>query len=618
MARNVFSHSDEEEAAGDMLARYMEEDVNDFPAPAAGEIFEEERPVTPEESRPRLLPARERKQNSFILIYILADLDEVAAAMGNAQRLLKSRSSQPGIAGEGDQSNGASGARPWPRLQQHIVGYWNVLLWFFFGLLFLFLGFYDRMSSGYPAAPSLHLPIPRNSTWNLSPRGLAQDFVRDIHNRVSRIEHELFSLQAQQGLDHATVKILQSTLPEKIAVTKDKDGKVKLPADFWNALMSKLEADASNDGYLIKREDVQSVVRAEWDNFIKVNDARIEAHMNKSNVEGWQDEWKKLMHNNHILSSEQVTSLLSKQYDALSLEIEKISRDIETKHRLLAQNFERDASRVAKKVVQSVTGVYKHQLPRAQLDAFMQAQARHAAFDAFKQVNFFSPRGGAYINPHLTSPIALNPGSTWLREALQKVIGVIQPVPLPPLAALSPWADAGDCWCTEPRDGTVKQLGITLDSTIFPTSITIEHIPKAATLNPGATPRDIELWAKVVDPEAREQVRRASNQIYGPDTDDTHYKNRLTYDWVRISKFRYDIHSPYHVQTFDMVGDLARFKAATNEFAIRPVSNWGKDVGHTCLYRARLQGDLVTEADRHDWPYRIFVEDELVDGDPLA
>ncbi|EEH34134.2 hypothetical protein PAAG_05183 [Paracoccidioides lutzii Pb01] len=117
-----------------------------------------------------------------------------------------------------------------------------------------------------------------------------------------------------------------------------------------------------------------------------------------------------------------------------------------------------------------------------------------AAMDplAFPKVNFASVGMGAVVDPYLTSPTmdTLSGLAGRIGHYLAKV-----PWGLPPVAALQPWDGVGDCWCAATRSN-VSQLAILLGRAIVPEDVVIEHIPKGATLDAGAAPREMELWAQ--------------------------------------------------------------------------------------------------------------------------
>lgn len=206
--------------------------------------------------------------------------------------------------------------------------------------------------------------------------------------------------------------------------------------------------------------------------------------------------------------------------------------------------------------------------------------------------------------------------------------------PLPPVAALTPWEDVGDCWCSTPRDG-VSQLSVLLGRDIVPEEVVVEHIPAGATLNPGVAPRKIEMWARfrivpmdtapsggsssgwfprtsktsrsIEPPPAREEglggfnipgektlhdVLLASLRVSHPFQDESAYSDDpyLGPNFYRIGEMEYDIHKENHIQRFSLntIVDIPTIRV--DKVAFRVTSNWGSN--NTCIYRLRLHGHV--------------------------
>ncbi|KAI9880595.1 MAG: hypothetical protein M1830_001946 [Pleopsidium flavum] len=209
-------------------------------------------------------------------------------------------------------------------------------------------------------------------------------------------------------------------------------------------------------------------------------------------------------------------------------------------------------------------------------------------------VNFFSTGLGAVVDPYVTSPTKRHPTSFLHRRALN-FLGLGLRKPLPPVAALEPWDDIGDCWCAPFGKGRA-QLGVLLPRVIYPTSITIEHIPSGATLDIAAAPKNMELWAQIPDEQAREAVGDAAFPLLSTADDIAVTEDSLDRTYVRISKWKYNIHAPNHIQTFAMAVDMEHFNAKVGKVVVRAKTNWGGR-SYTCLYRVRMHGKLVDHVD---------------------
>ncbi|KAI9705474.1 MAG: hypothetical protein M1836_006229 [Candelina mexicana] len=207
-----------------------------------------------------------------------------------------------------------------------------------------------------------------------------------------------------------------------------------------------------------------------------------------------------------------------------------------------------------------------------------------------RMVNFFATGLGAVVDPYYTSP-TMYPPSTWKQDLANRVFFLGRPNPNPPVAALEGWEDIGDCWCSAHSKYGKAQLAVLMPRTIYPTQVTVEHIPATATLDIGAAPREMELWAQIHDEDARGQITRSQ------DLDSEEYQEAipgisLDPTFVRIASWQYDIHSDSNVQTFPVQVDLRSFGVGVRRVIVRAKSNNGTSE-YTCLYRIRMHGELL-------------------------
>ncbi|KAL9120939.1 MAG: hypothetical protein Q9187_002509 [Circinaria calcarea] len=255
------------------------------------------------------------------------------------------------------------------------------------------------------------------------------------------------------------------------------------------------------------------------------------------------------------------------------------------------------------------TSDYKYLSSRIEyLENAYRSLAFDLEYDKQHEVNYFSAGLGAVVNPYLTSPTKQIVSTlSWKKWFIYSAFRLNLPVSPPPIEALGPWDDIGDCWCA-PRNaensGGKLQLAVLLPRTITPTELVIEHIPKGATLDSGSAPRGIELWAQINDPMKREAVTNAMFSLLPYEETqpselernaDRFQANRaLDESWIRIGMGRYDLFGKRHIQTLRVPIDLEHFGVKTNQVAVRVVSNWG-DSDHVCLYRLKLHGHLKEE-----------------------
>ncbi|KAL2830077.1 hypothetical protein BDW59DRAFT_141732 [Aspergillus cavernicola] len=237
--------------------------------------------------------------------------------------------------------------------------------------------------------------------------------------------------------------------------------------------------------------------------------------------------------------------------------------------------------------------------------------------------NFLSIGSGVIIDPYITSP-TVAPSRSKFKSLYMWIARTKHLHQQPPLAALTPWEDFGECWCSALKDTGMSQLGIILGRRIIPKEVVVEHMPKGATLKPEVAPRQMELWARYryVANGARPYrwsisaiLRGMPSNIAGQDTltpdrkalrgpvmealrlawrgeSDDKFSNdpHLGQDFYRIGKWNYDINDPTHIQKFPVHVVLDSDELRVDKVVFRVNSNWGGN--ETCLYRLKLHGQL--------------------------
>ncbi|PNY29392.1 Uncharacterized protein TCAP_00699 [Tolypocladium capitatum] len=250
-----------------------------------------------------------------------------------------------------------------------------------------------------------------------------------------------------------------------------------------------------------------------------------------------------------------------------------------------------------------VTSLVNGLVHRAFADVNLEAVANgkiHAHWDAElkHQVNYFSVGAGATVQPLLSSP-TYDPFHRPFFSSMAHKTGLRRA--LPPIAALLPWADVGDCWCAaravnlrgNPHGATlVVQLG----HRVVPQHVVLEHILPGATTDAGARPRDVEVYAFIAERAVRERVRDFAAVTF-PDPDPAEDWNHTPADlpehFVLVGRFAYEgagLHDGVHVHRLS--SELVALGADTDQVAVRATSNYGA-ANHTCFYRVRLYGHNV-------------------------
>ena len=160
----------------------------------------------------------------------------------------------------------------------------------------------------------------------------------------------------------------------------------------------------------------------------------------------------------------------------------------------------------------------------------------------------------------------------------------------PPSIVLTDDSRIGHCWSpTTPH----AQIGIALSDFIFPTNITIDHIPPELAAEPGQAPHRLVLWG-VADGHSNQEryyqhlkLLRA-NQTLGRESP------LLGGDglFFVLADFSYDIHGDSHIQTFPTRSIVRDIGIYVGSVILEIVDNWGAE--STCIYRVRIHSERTT------------------------
>ncbi|KIW81950.1 hypothetical protein Z517_04976 [Fonsecaea pedrosoi CBS 271.37] len=206
-----------------------------------------------------------------------------------------------------------------------------------------------------------------------------------------------------------------------------------------------------------------------------------------------------------------------------------------------------------------------------------------------RKVNYFAPSNGAMIDLKLTSPTMQKP-RPFLHRLLLRILLSAHYVTKPPLEALTPWHDVGDCWCAAAVEGSdpgpeddLMRLGVTVTEMIYPTEVLLENYPSTGSLLPGSTPKTIELWADFEHLDSLEWEKLNIRSMQGVTG------SPLGPTYALIGKMEYDVsNEASYTQAFPLDVNQGSLAYPAQNFVVRVTENYGAEFA--CLYRVRLHG----------------------------
>ncbi|KAG5943842.1 hypothetical protein E4U53_007008 [Claviceps sorghi] len=480
-----------------------------------------------------------------------------------------------------------------------------------------------------------------------------------IDQFLRRMEEEFHTLEQAGKMHEASLEKLEKVVPS-IVHMELKDGKPVISQEFWHALRDLLRADGSfvtldttGSEYEVSSErqwkaivsrlvtdpvfsstlhlamdDVESKMSGKmttfWTTWVKDNDEKI-AQMLGSAVDqiksaGSQKEFEERLtkivkeqlaqteqqkggqDQSQLVSRDEFLRHLRNEFAAHRSEIRAELKDLQPQLEQLMQQSVELATREIPHgmsradVTTLVNGLIRKALADVNLEALARGTIhRHWDSDLRHQVNYFSVGSGAIIDAKHSSS-TWDPTSEGVITQEQYTRGLRASKGFPPIAALDPWQDQGDCWCAarsvnhrgNPHGAS---LAVQLAHRIIPQHIVVEHILPGATTEPNARPKFIEVYAEILDPEVRERILDFGAAFFPDDESDWNFTPPDYHPrFVKITQFVYeaaDIHDGVHVHRLS--SELMALGAATDHIIVRAVSNYGAK-NHTCFYRVRLYG----------------------------
>ncbi|KAI0593640.1 hypothetical protein F4775DRAFT_492304 [Biscogniauxia sp. FL1348] len=483
----------------------------------------------------------------------------------------------------------------------------------------------DGPSSSTPSFPGSGLSLPGlGGIWNKLPSfGRPSSIFSDRSKFWESDSPWTEDSKKSGGKPGSLIKELKNSLPEQVYVERGKNGKLRISEDFWHALRDQIMADdliltleeakgrpptisdkhwravksrMEENGFspsspckdstgkpCVMAKDVDQIVQNKlsqsWENWIKQNEHSIKQAGGDAIT---KDEFIKLFKSEAETYSKEIRvelDGLDGRIKGLVSELSKLQAAPTSPGGMTQQEVKALVDAAVSKAINS-----------AKLDAVANGRIRgHASDMVFNQVNFFSPGSGAVIDPHLTSRAWEAPKSPFKSKGWYHKDGY---KPQPRAIVLEPWSQEGECFCAGPDlkgygQGT-NNISVLLSRSIIPQHLVVEHILSDSTLDPGAMPKDIELWAAFEELNLRREIQGWSMGEYP----EAAREKLLDESWVKIGHFTYlNKNHGDGVQVFKISDVLSKMRAITSQVVVRALNNYGAD--HTCFYRLKLYGEVV-------------------------
>ncbi|PTB64654.1 hypothetical protein BBK36DRAFT_1176971 [Trichoderma citrinoviride] len=513
-----------------------------------------------------------------------------------------------------------------------------------------FPGFGDIASQIGRFIPSV--PWSSRSAWDDFP-GLDElrgDQYAEFQDLINQVLRDLRLMKGAGKLHESSIEKLNAIVPKMVHMTL-KDGKPVVTQDFWHAIRDLIEKDGSfpmlNKGrsghyepsaekqwkdiaaWLAGRPEIASKINEAndglakklphmWEAWATDNQRKVEQTLrpilDKMKITGSlsdKDIDKRLdqLVKKHVGSNKSGSTIVTRDYFLQYLKnefanhrAEMMAEISELQPRL--EQLIRDSVDLAKKddsssmtrteVTKLVDSMVRNAIADLNLEAMAKGRIRaHWDSELKNQLNYFGVGAGAIIDPSQTST-TFKPDAKHLNDK-----GLKGAQPYAPIEALLPWHDDGDCWCAA-REVNKRgnphgaKLSVIMAHSIIPQHIVIEHILPGATTNPGARPRQIEVYIKVEDRAVRERLLDfAAAHLVEDESDWNHTPADLPPQFVKVTQFTYEgaeLHDGVHVHRLS--NELMALNAETDQVIVRAVSNYGAP-NHTCFYRIRLFGHKV-------------------------
>ncbi|KAI2464114.1 hypothetical protein F4781DRAFT_86917 [Annulohypoxylon bovei var. microspora] len=576
------------------------------------------------------------------------DADDEDGEYESAQRAARSSRNKPGAGTNSQLTNKPQSSRPSRRRRNSwtrwFVEKWDAILVFLTILagVWVLLTFISRshisLGDYTPNKPEVQWPTwdtVKGSVIQAIPSGMRNPMgkIRDFTTPSTASSDRGFGTGRSGDTPSKVAEAITSQIPEKVFVEVDKKGKLTISQDFWHALRDLIKEDDIILTLEEARKNAPDISDAHW-LAIKNRLAKSDLVLGSANNTGLGPNpvdpsttgrtgrggrWDRWVRKNEetteqarpggvLVSRDEFMDMFKKSMQSYQQEVrkayaaqnERIQEIVDDMVKLRDEAKDTPAGLTKGEIKTIVDAAINKAIRNAKLGSMADGQIHGFTNDLFaNQVNFFGVGSGAVIDPKYTSkPWEIPKGyfefrsKQWYQRDGWR--------PQPPLQALAPWSEEGECYCAGPsawgQTQEVSAISVILSREIIPQNLVVEHILPGSTLDPGAMPKDIEVWVYIEELTLRDEVRTFS-EINFPTTEP---EKTLHEGFVKIGHFEYEKKTTGDgVQVFKLSDDLTLMHAHASTIVVRAISNYGAD--HTCFYRLRLYGEVVETKPWEEW-----------------
>ncbi|KAK6495464.1 hypothetical protein TWF481_003481 [Arthrobotrys musiformis] len=421
--------------------------------------------------------------------------------------------------------------------------------------------------------------------------------LQKMQEDVEGINTGLQSLQRSQALSEKALRLIEESLPQQLAARIDpQTGKIIVAPELLRHLQAVLREDIRNEMDKFARPsgeppaaEVPGTAKYNWSEFLQHNAAKLQGYIGQISEENW----RKAVSDGIVVRREDIMREIREQLESARGVAERDNSALMRELVLKAEGAVDKAASTAATSISSaalaaVTNYMRNFKESSSTSsrygvALIQAALHQYSATILEKPDYALLAHGTLIDPRLTSS-TFDPYDTpglW-----GKLTAFLRPGPNEPAHVITESTNIGDCWSFPQASGQVSML---LAEPIYPTDVTIDHVPRGISGDISSAPQEVEFWVKIEDEFLRSQAGKAAAVAIGDVSDNASTRNYLASGYVRVASFIYDINSQYPVQTFPLPLELQKLGVSVRSVSFRILSNWGRKE-YTSIYRLRIHG----------------------------